>query len=187
MPTRPDQWYRQLQGDRLAPVQLLAGEELLVLEAADALRARARELGYDEREVIDVEARFDWDNLARAAAGMSLFATRRLLDLRLPGGRPGKDGGAAIAAYCKDPPPATSGRPNMAGPGAARSKRSARWWCSGRRKCTSGPSGLRHAWPRAASRRRPMPWPCSPSGWKATCWPRRRKWTSWRPCTGKGV
>jgi len=107
MPTRPDQWYRQLQGDRLAPVQLLAGEELLVLEAADALRARARELGYDEREVIDVEARFDWDNLARAAAGMSLFATRRLLDLRLPGGRPGKDGGAAIAAYCKDPPPDT--------------------------------------------------------------------------------
>jgi len=59
MPTRPDQWYRQLQGDRLAPVQLLAGEELLVLEAADALRARARELGYDEREVIDVEARFE--------------------------------------------------------------------------------------------------------------------------------
>lgn len=107
MSTRPDQWYRQLRNDQLAPVQLLAGEELLVLEAADALRARARELGYDEREVIDVEARFDWDNLARAAAGMSLFATRRLLDLRLPGGRPGKDGGAAIAAYCKDPPPDT--------------------------------------------------------------------------------
>ncbi|HET7267261.1 MAG TPA: DNA polymerase III subunit delta [Oleiagrimonas sp.] len=107
MTIRADQWYKQLKGDRLAPVQLLAGEELLVLEAADALRARARELGYDEREVINVEARFDWDDLARAAAGMSLFATRRLLDLRLPGGRPGKEGGAAITAYCKDPPPDT--------------------------------------------------------------------------------
>ncbi|HEX7340524.1 MAG TPA: DNA polymerase III subunit delta [Rhodanobacteraceae bacterium] len=105
MPTRPDQWYAQLRGERLAPVHLLTGEELLVLEAADALRTRARELGYAERDVLDVEARFDWDNLARAAAGMSLFASRRIIDLRLPGGKPGKDGGAAIAAYCKDPPP----------------------------------------------------------------------------------
>lgn len=107
MSTSPAQWHKQLASDQLPPVHLLAGEELLVLEAADALRARARGLGYDEREVIDVEARFDWDNLARAAAGMSLFATRRVLDLRMPTGRPGKEGGAAITAYCKDPPPDT--------------------------------------------------------------------------------
>lgn len=107
MSAGPDSWRRQLAVDRLLPVYLLAGEELLVLEAADALRARARELGYDEREVLDVETRFDWDNLARAAAGMSLFARRRVLDLRIPGGRPGKDGGAAIAAFCADPPPDT--------------------------------------------------------------------------------
>ncbi len=107
MAMNPAQWRRQMARDPLPPVHLLAGEELLVLEAADALRARARELGYDEREVIDVEARFDWDNLARAAAGMSLFASRRVLDLRLPGGRPGKEGGAAITAYCQDPPPDT--------------------------------------------------------------------------------
>lgn len=107
MPLTPDQWRKQLTAPALKPVQLLAGEELLVLEAGDALRARTRELGYDEREVLHVETRFDWDDLARAAAGMSLFATRRVLDLRLPTGKPGREGSAAITAYCKDPPPDT--------------------------------------------------------------------------------
>lgn len=102
MPVNPAQWNQQLKADTLRPVYLLAGEELLVLEAADALRARARELGYQEREVLDVVARFDWDDLARAAAGMSLFASRRVLDLRLPTGRPGREGSAAITAYCQD-------------------------------------------------------------------------------------
>ncbi|HEX7732620.1 MAG TPA: DNA polymerase III subunit delta, partial [Rhodanobacter sp.] len=105
MPLTPAQWQKALAADGLAPVYLLAGEELLVLEAADALRARARELGYAEREVLEVEQRFDWDDLARAAAGMSLFASRRLLDLRLPTGRPGVDGAKAIGEFCADPPP----------------------------------------------------------------------------------
>lgn len=105
MPLAPAQWQKALAADSLAPVYLLAGEELLVLEAADALRAQARKLGYAEREVLEVEQRFDWDDLARAAAGMSLFATRRLLDLRLPTGRPGVDGAKAINEFCADPPP----------------------------------------------------------------------------------
>jgi DNA polymerase-3 subunit delta len=105
MPLSPGQWTRALASDRLAPVYLLAGEELLVLEAADALRARARELGYTEREVLEAGQHFDWDDLARAAAGMSLFASRRLLDLRLPSGRPGVEGAKAITAFCADPPP----------------------------------------------------------------------------------
>ena len=105
MPLAPAQWQKALAGDRLAPVYLLAGEELLVLEAADALRAQAKKLGYAEREVLEVEQRFDWDDLARAAAGMSLFATRRLIDLRLPTGRPGVDGAKAINEFCANPPP----------------------------------------------------------------------------------
>ncbi len=105
MPLNASQWQKALAADSLHPVYLLAGEELLVLEAADALRAQARRLGYSEREVLDVGAHFDWDNLARAAAGMSLFATRRLLDLRLPTGRPGTEGAKAINAFCADPPP----------------------------------------------------------------------------------
>ena len=92
---------KQLTGPELKPVYLLAGEEhLLLLEAADALRARARELGYAEREIIDVEGNFDWNALAQANASMSLFAARKLIDLRMPGGKPGKEGAAAIVDYC---------------------------------------------------------------------------------------
>lgn len=105
MPLSSSQWQKALAADRLAPVYLLAGVELLVLEAADALRAHARQLGYSEREVLEVTQHFDWDDLARAAAGMSLFATRRLIDLRLPTGRPGTEGAKAIVAFCADPPP----------------------------------------------------------------------------------
>lgn len=105
MPLAPAQWQKALAADQLAPVYLLAGEELLVLEAADALRAQAKKLGYAEREVLEATQHFDWDDLARAAAGMSLFATRRLLDLRLPTGRPGVDGAKAINEFCADPPP----------------------------------------------------------------------------------
>ncbi|RUL74067.1 DNA polymerase III subunit delta [Dyella choica] len=108
MPLNHVQWQKALAADRLSPVYLLAGEELLVLEAADALRAQARKLGYSERQVLDVGAHFDWDELARAAAGMSLFASRRLLDLRLPTGRPGVEGAKAITEFCANPPPDVS-------------------------------------------------------------------------------
>jgi DNA polymerase-3 subunit delta len=105
MPLSPGQWQKALAADRLDAVYMLAGEQLLVLEAADALRARARELGYGEREVFDVGQHFDWNDLARAGASMSLFASRRLIDLRLPTGRPGVEGAKAITAFCADPPP----------------------------------------------------------------------------------
>jgi DNA polymerase-3 subunit delta len=95
----------QLARGELKPAYLLAGaEHLLVLEAADALRARAKELGYLEREVLDAEANFDWNRLADAGRALSLFATRKLIDLRLPSGKPGKEGGAAIAEFCASPP-----------------------------------------------------------------------------------
>jgi DNA polymerase-3 subunit delta len=108
MPLNNSQWQKALAADSLSPVYLLAGEELLVLEAADALRAQARKLGYTERDVLDVGAHFDWDELARAGAGMSLFATRRLIDLRLPTGRPGTEGAKAINEFCANPPPDVS-------------------------------------------------------------------------------
>jgi DNA polymerase-3 subunit delta len=99
---------QHLAGDTLKPVYFLAGEEpLLLIEASDALRARARELGYLEREILDAESGFDWDDLARAASGMSLFASRKLIDLRVPTGKPNKDGAAAITEYCERPPPDT--------------------------------------------------------------------------------
>ncbi|HEX3894840.1 MAG TPA: DNA polymerase III subunit delta [Rudaea sp.] len=99
---------KHLAGPDLKPAYLIAGEEhLLVLEAADALRAHARALDYNEREVLDAETHFDWDALARAGASMSLFASRRLIDMRLPTGKPGKEGSDAIVEYCENPPPDT--------------------------------------------------------------------------------
>lgn len=92
----------------LAPVQLLAGaEHLLVLEAADAFRAAARTQGYAEREVHDVGTGFDWGGFESSLQSMSLFAQRKLVELRLPNGKPGKEGAAAITAFCEKPAPDT--------------------------------------------------------------------------------
>ncbi|MCK7595182.1 DNA polymerase III subunit delta [Pseudomarimonas salicorniae] len=107
MPTGLAQLERQLeQGGALAPVYLLAGSEaLLRLEAADAIRAAARSQGFSEREVFETDNRFDWGQLSAAASALSLFASRRLLDVRLPTGKPGKEGAQAISEYCSNPPP----------------------------------------------------------------------------------
>jgi DNA polymerase III subunit delta len=100
------QFEQRLQQDALAPVWLIAsGEPLLLLEAADALRQRARALGYAEREVFDVDARFDWDAVDASFAALSLFSSRRLVELRLPTGKPGKDGGEVIERFCASPAP----------------------------------------------------------------------------------
>lgn len=108
MPARISDLPKLLAGSELRPVWLIAGSEhLLVLEAADRLRARAKELGYIEREVFDADARFNWNELAMSGAAMSLFASRRIIDVRMPTGRPGKDGSAAISAWCASPPPDT--------------------------------------------------------------------------------
>ncbi len=108
MATTLSAFRKQLGADGLKPVYLIAGaEHLLVIEAADALRMRAKALGCLERDVLDVEAGFDWNRLANAGQSLSLFASRKLIDLRLPSGKPGKDGAAALAEFCAAPPPDT--------------------------------------------------------------------------------
>ncbi len=89
----------------LRPLYLISGDEPLQLkEAADAIRARAREQGFSEREVMHVEAGFDWNTLTAASDTLSLFSEQRLLELRLPSGKPGKEGGAALSEYAANPP-----------------------------------------------------------------------------------
>ncbi|MEZ5463200.1 DNA polymerase III subunit delta [Dokdonella sp.] len=108
MPSRLNDLSRLLAASELKPVWLIAGaEHLQVMEAADQLRARCRELGYAEREIHDVDHRFDWNELAMSGAAMSLFAMRRVIELRMPTGKPGREGSAAISAWCADPPPDT--------------------------------------------------------------------------------
>lgn len=96
-----------LAGEPLRPAYLVAGAEtLLVLEAADAVRTAARAQGIGEREVHDMEGRdADWGALAASLLAPSLFATRRLVEVRLPTGKPGTEGGKLIAEFCAAPPP----------------------------------------------------------------------------------
>ncbi len=91
----------------LRPAYLIAGPEMLrVLEAADAVRAQARAQGIGEREVFDADGRdFDWDQLDASFNAPSLFSARRLVEVRLPGGKPGKEGAEVIARFCANPPP----------------------------------------------------------------------------------
>ena len=103
MRVRPDQLAAHLR-KTLAPLYLVFGEEpLQSQEAADAIRAAARERGYDERECLMVEAGFDWETLRQRAASRSLFAGRRLLDLRLGNAKPGDLGAKALADYAARP------------------------------------------------------------------------------------
>jgi DNA polymerase-3 subunit delta len=86
---------------QLAPLYVIHGDEpLLALEAADAVRAAARKRGHAEREVYTAERGFDWSEFAHAGASRSLFGGDKIVELRLPGGKPGTEGAAAIAAYC---------------------------------------------------------------------------------------
>ena len=86
----------------LASVYVVHGDEpLLALEAADAIRAAARRHGCDEREVLSAERGFDWSELAQAGASQSLFGGRKIIELRIPSGKPGTQGAAAIHAYCE--------------------------------------------------------------------------------------
>jgi DNA polymerase-3 subunit delta len=82
-------------------------ETLLALEACDRIRARARAEGYTEREVLTADAGFRWSELGFAGSSQSLFAARRILELRVPGGRPGADGAEALQRYCEAGPPDT--------------------------------------------------------------------------------
>jgi len=77
-------------------------EHLLALEAADKIRRAARANGYSERDVLSVDRSFKWGELLAANQSLSLFGDKKLIELRIPTGKPGKDGGAALQAYTKD-------------------------------------------------------------------------------------
>ena len=101
MQLRADQLPAHL-GKALAPLYVLHGDEpLLVIEAGDAIRAAARAKGYDEREVLVAGPGFKWDALMLAAGNLSLFGGSKLVDLRIPNGKPGRDGGEALQRYCE--------------------------------------------------------------------------------------
>ncbi|MBA1273493.1 DNA polymerase III subunit delta [Stutzerimonas azotifigens] len=103
MKLQPAQLTKHLQG-ALAPVYAVSGDEhLLCQEACDAIRAATRAQGFSERQVFNAEASFDWSQLIEAGASLSLFAEKRLLELRIPNGKPGDKGTAALLEYLARP------------------------------------------------------------------------------------
>jgi len=93
---------------QLAPVYVIHGDEpLLAIEAADAIRAAGRKAGFTQRSVLTPERGFKWGELRAAGASMSLFGDKNVIELRIPTGKPGTEGGEAIAAYCANISPDT--------------------------------------------------------------------------------
>ncbi|HEY2817754.1 MAG TPA: DNA polymerase III subunit delta [Casimicrobiaceae bacterium] len=105
MQIRPDDLARHLSR-KLGPLYLVHGDEpLLALEAGDQIRAAARHAGSEEREVLVVDQGFRWDAFVAANANLGLFGSRKLVDLRIPSGKPGVEGAKALESYAANPNP----------------------------------------------------------------------------------
>ena len=111
----------------LKSLYVVYGEEfLLALEAADRIRAKTREQGFDERRVLIAESGFDWGELAMVSNSMSLFAPKRLLDLRIPSGKPGKEGSEALQQLAGSLPAETVTLITL--PGIDRQTQTSKWF-----------------------------------------------------------
>lgn len=89
----------------LAPVYLVSGDEpLQIEESLTQIRAKAGEQGFIERQVLYVERSFDWSQVTEQSSNMSLFGDKKILELRLPTGKPGVPGGKALQQYCEHLP-----------------------------------------------------------------------------------
>ncbi|MXS81505.1 DNA polymerase III subunit delta [Nitrosomonas oligotropha] len=102
-----EQIQQQLQKQTVPLYTLFGSEPLLILEAADQIRTHARQQGYTERELFTADQHFDWAELLNAGNNLSLFGDRKIMDLRIPSGKPGREGGKALETYCAALPPDT--------------------------------------------------------------------------------
>ena len=101
---KPDQLAGALKKS-LSPVYFVSGDEPLQSgEAADLVRSATRSAGYSAREIISIDQGNEWPQLSVEADSFSIFTEKKLIDLRLPSGKPGAEGGKALIAYCKNPP-----------------------------------------------------------------------------------
>ena len=114
----------------LAPLYLLHGDEaLLIEEAADAVRTAARAAGHTERTVFVASgARFDWSAVLAAGGSLSLFADRQTVELRVPSGKPGKEGGAALQQMAAAAEPGSSTLTLVLMPRLDKATRSGAWF-----------------------------------------------------------
>lgn len=107
MKLRPEQLDSHLENS-FASTYLISGDEpLLAQESADAVRHKARKEGFNERELFHAEGNFDWAQLHNEANSMSLFAAKKIIEIRIPTGKPGEKGSKALCELCDDQNPDT--------------------------------------------------------------------------------
>lgn len=102
----PDRLAKHLEQPPGALYVVHGDEPLLVSEAGDAIRQAARAAGFDEREILVSGQGFDWGSVLASTGTLSLFGDRKVVDLRIPNGKPGKDGGDALKQLAEASPPA---------------------------------------------------------------------------------
>ncbi len=108
MRLRPEQLPSHLKRGELAAVYFISGDEpLQKLECIDSIRQAARHNGYEERSVFNVDKAFDWSALHHAGDNLSLFASKRIIELRMGSPKPGKEGGKAIVDFVEADNPDT--------------------------------------------------------------------------------
>ncbi|WP_370979765.1 DNA polymerase III subunit delta [Agaribacterium sp. ZY112] len=101
---KPEQLANNLKR-QLQTVYVVCGDEtLLVHEACSAIRKAARQQGYSQHEIHHAEGSFKWDNLLMSANELSLFAEKKIIEVRISNGKPGDAGGKALRAYCDNIP-----------------------------------------------------------------------------------
>ena len=104
MRIHPAQLSQHLQKQLLPFYTVLGEEPLLTIEAADLIRTKAHQTGYVEREIFTIDNQFSRSELQLRKNSLSLFGERRVIDLRIPSGKPGKEGSIAIEEYCHSLP-----------------------------------------------------------------------------------
>lgn len=102
MRLRPEQLETHLQRSNIAPIYFVSGDEpLQKLECIDQIRAIARTQGYEERIVFNVDKGFDWDSINQESGNLSLFSSKKIIELRLGSPKPGKEGGRVLLEYAE--------------------------------------------------------------------------------------
>ena len=100
MKIKAEQLHSHLQ-KQLLPIYIISGDEpLLAQESADAVRIAARAAGFTERELFYVEGNYDWNQLLNEANSLSLFADKKILEIRITNGKPGDKGSKALCEMC---------------------------------------------------------------------------------------
>lgn len=107
MRVKAEQLSSQIQRSFPVTSVVYGDEALLVEEAADTIRQQAKVHGIAERQVWHADARFDWSKLRFSDESLSLFASQKLVEIRLPSGAPGKEGGAFLREFAEQPAPDT--------------------------------------------------------------------------------